>query len=133
MSHTRTKKAGSVPVVPLLAALDHLSRTQRFAIETLAKRSGLGEDAILFHLITSGLYWTGLDASGEDSFETLLTAAVGKERYDELQREQLSEVCWAMNAGQAAADVEADERKAAHPEWFLADPDGEDSAEGAGA
>ena len=119
MTKPRTKTTAAKKTAPSAPSAVPLFDSQRFAIATLCRRTGLSEGVILAHLIASGLYWTGLDAAGEDSFNLLLVAAMGQAGADESRKEHLGDSCWDLNAPRAVATREAEERRAARPDWFL--------------
>lgn len=91
---------------------------QKAAVELLSRRTGLDEKAVLYHLAASGLFWSGLDPSGEASFELLLAAAAGKDRAADLRSELFGANVWEMDAAGAVAEREAEERRATRPGLF---------------
>ena len=113
---TPKRSGASVPAFEITEPMAH-------ALGILVKRTGLSEDAVLRHLLASGLHWAGRYNGGWSSFNLLLDASLGEARAEEA-KEQGLERCypWGMNCDQFASDLDLDEAEGRFPgDWPAAE------------
>lgn len=76
----------SLAPVPLPVSLSQ-------GVAELVRLTGLEEPAVVRHLLSSALFWCGLNGYGRRSFEFLLEATMGKEGMQEFLEEATGTAC----------------------------------------